>query len=161
MDYVILPALRATRLAWAQPTALRRMTVGMQIAAFAFLLTAMVQSAIDNAIETGGAKVNVVWQLPQIVVITGAEILVSATGLEFAFSAAPPSMRGSVMAMFFLTTAIGDAIAGVLYVSLENVLDSFQLAVLLTALMCAAGLAFAALAWSYKPRRSEVTKSLA
>ena len=33
------------------------------------------------------------WQLPQIVLISFAEILVSVTGLELAYSQAPPDLR--------------------------------------------------------------------
>lgn len=158
MDRCVLPALRATRLPWAQPTALRRMTVGMQVAALSFVLTALVQRAIDAAPE--GSRVNVAWQLPQIVVITAAEILVSATGLEFAYSAAPPTMRGTIMALYFLTTAVGDAVAGVLYSALSEVLSPLQLAVLLAALMAVSGAAFAALAARYTPRpRDEAPKA--
>ena len=33
------------------------------------------------------------WQLPQLVLISFAEILVSVTGLELAYSQAPPDLR--------------------------------------------------------------------
>ena len=33
------------------------------------------------------------WQLPQLLLISFAEVLVSVTGLEFAYSQAPPDFR--------------------------------------------------------------------
>lgn len=38
-------------------------------------------------------SVNVLWQLPQYLVITMGEILFSVTGLEFSYSQASPSMK--------------------------------------------------------------------
>uniref|UniRef100_A0AC35U792 Peptide transporter n=1 Tax=Rhabditophanes sp. KR3021 TaxID=114890 RepID=A0AC35U792_9BILA len=54
--------------------------------------------------------VSIVWQVPQIVIITAAEICFSVTGLEFAYSQAAPSMKAVVQALWLLTTAIGDSI---------------------------------------------------
>lgn len=148
MDKVILPALTATRRPWLQPTPLRRMTVGMQLAAASFVLTALVQARLDASPE---GTVPVLLQAPQFVVMATAEMLVSATGLEFAYSQAPPSMRGSIMALFFLMTFVGDSLNGALYGTLTAVLSPLQMLLLLAALMSASGLVFAGLAWRYRP----------
>ncbi|GMT35284.1 hypothetical protein PFISCL1PPCAC_26581, partial [Pristionchus fissidentatus] len=55
-------------------------------------------------------QVNILWQVPQIVVLTAAEILFSITGYEFAYSQCAPSMKSIVQALWLLTTAIGDSI---------------------------------------------------
>ncbi|CAI4228313.1 unnamed protein product [Auanema sp. JU1783] len=55
-------------------------------------------------------SVNILWQVPQIVTITAAEILFSITGYEFAYSQSAPSMKALVQALWLLTTAIGDSI---------------------------------------------------
>lgn len=55
-------------------------------------------------------KVNILWQVPQIVIITAGEILFSITGYEFAYSQSAPSMKSLVQALWLLTTAIGDSI---------------------------------------------------
>lgn len=60
------------------------------------------------------------------------------------------------MACFFLTTAVGDMLAGVLYSSLQAVLTPMQIALLLAGLMAVAGAAFAGLAVLYKPRARDV-----
>lgn len=69
--------------------------------------------------DTDSYRVDLWWQIPQIVIITVAEILVSVTGLEFAFAKAPASMKSVVMAAFLLTGCIGDLSAGLLYASLS------------------------------------------
>ncbi|KAI6243018.1 Peptide transporter family 1 [Aphelenchoides fujianensis] len=52
--------------------------------------------------------VSIAWQVPQIVVITAAEILFSITGFEFAYTQAPPSMKSVVGALWLLSIGIGD-----------------------------------------------------
>ncbi|KAI1732158.1 POT family domain-containing protein [Ditylenchus destructor] len=47
------------------------------------------------------------WQIPQIAIITSAEILFSITGYEFAYSQAAPSMKSLVQAFWLLTTSAG------------------------------------------------------
>uniref|UniRef100_A0A183C7D8 Peptide transporter family 1-like n=1 Tax=Globodera pallida TaxID=36090 RepID=A0A183C7D8_GLOPA len=55
-------------------------------------------------------SLSILWQIPQIMVITAAEILFSVTGYEFAYSQAAPSMKSLVQALWLMTTAIGDII---------------------------------------------------
>ncbi|KAI1697354.1 POT family domain-containing protein [Ditylenchus destructor] len=50
------------------------------------------------------------WQIPQIAIITSAEILFAITGYEFAYSQAAPSMKSLVQGIWLLSTAGGDAI---------------------------------------------------
>lgn len=37
--------------------------------------------------------INIMWQVPQFIIITVSEVLVSVTGLEFAYTQAPPAMK--------------------------------------------------------------------
>jgi solute carrier family 15 oligopeptide transporter 1 len=80
--------------------------------------------------------VSILWQVPQIVVLTAAEILFSITGLEFAYSQvfllvtsqiliflfkAAPSMKSLVQALWLLTTALGNVLIVVItLVRFEN-----------------------------------------
>lgn len=73
----------------------------MQIAAVAFAVSAIVESKIGSA---PAGTVSYLWQIPQIFIITTAEILVSATGLEFAYSQAPASFKGSILALYYLSS---------------------------------------------------------
>ncbi|XP_032597166.1 peptide transporter family 1 isoform X2 [Drosophila grimshawi] len=53
-------------------------------------------------------SVSVLWQLPQIVVMTAAEIMFSVTGLEFSFTEAPENMKSVLQACWLLSVAIGN-----------------------------------------------------
>ncbi|KAI6195904.1 hypothetical protein M3Y94_01044100 [Aphelenchoides besseyi] len=51
---------------------------------------------------------SILWQLPQIAIITAAEILISITGNEFSYTQAPPSLKSVASSLFLLTVATGD-----------------------------------------------------
>jgi dipeptide/tripeptide permease len=48
--------------------------------------------------QAGATTLNMLWHIPQIMAITAGEILFSITGLEFAYSQAPDSMKSIVQA---------------------------------------------------------------
>ena len=58
----------------------------------------------------GPNHVNVGWQIPAYILISLSEIFASITGLEYAYSKAPSSMKSTIMAMFLFTNAFGAAI---------------------------------------------------
>ncbi len=95
-------------------TPIRRMTWGMFISAFSFLLIGLIQIWMDGS----GNKVNVMWQFFPYLVITMAEVMISITGLEFAYTQAPRSMKSSIMSVFLLTVFFGNLITA--YVSEIN-----------------------------------------
>lgn len=94
---------------------LRRMKWGMMLSAGAFFLSGIVETAIQHNDKNDLPKVNVFWQLPQITVLSIAEILLSVTGLEFAYSMSPNRLKAFVTALFLSTTAIGDSFSGILF----------------------------------------------
>jgi proton-dependent oligopeptide transporter, POT family len=98
-NLVVYPWLR--RRGW-QPTALRRMTAGIALAGVAWIIVGIMQLAID-----AGTAVPIGWQLVPYVFLTLGEVLVSATGLEFAYSQAPAAMKGALMSFFNLTITVG------------------------------------------------------
>ena len=63
-----------------------------------------------------GQAVSIVWQMLPYVALTLGEVLVSATGLEFAYSQAPLSMKGTITSFWNLSVTIGN-----LWVLLSNV----------------------------------------
>lgn len=89
------------RLGW-RPTALRRMSVGMVLAAAAFVLSGVLQSKLDN-----GQSLNIAWQLVPYIVLEAGEVMVSATALEFAFDQAPKQLKSVIMSFWLMTTAAG------------------------------------------------------
>jgi POT family proton-dependent oligopeptide transporter len=84
-------------------TPLRRMTWGMFMTGFSFVLAALIQHQLD-----AGNQLNVMYQFFQYLVITIAEVMVSITGLEFAYTQAPKSMKSSIMSMWLLTVFFGN-----------------------------------------------------
>jgi len=82
---------------------LRRMSCGMFLAAGSYLVVAALQRQIE-----GGAQLSVLWQTVPYLILTAAEVLVSTTGLEFAFREAAPEMKSIVMSFWLLTIAFGD-----------------------------------------------------
>lgn len=57
--------------------------------------------------ETLG-RVSVLWEVVPYVIITMAELCISVVGLELAFTAAPPTMKSFVTAVWWLTVFAGD-----------------------------------------------------
>jgi POT family proton-dependent oligopeptide transporter len=90
-------------------TPLRRMGFGMGLAALSFVATAIVQSWID-----AGQTPSVLWQLPQYVILTLSEVLVSSTGLEFSYSQSPRRMKSTVLGLWNLQVALGNVVAAMM-----------------------------------------------
>ncbi|XP_031550604.1 solute carrier family 15 member 1-like [Actinia tenebrosa] len=55
-------------------------------------------------------SISMLWQVPQYLTLTSGEVLFSITGLEFAYSQSPLSMKSCIMAGWLLTVSIGNAI---------------------------------------------------
>ncbi len=99
-NLVLYPMLR--RLGY-EPSALRRMGFGIAFSGLAWIAAGAIQLAID-----GGDPVSITWQILPYMLLTFGEVLVSATGLEFAYSQAPISMKGVIMAFWYLSVTVGN-----------------------------------------------------
>lgn len=55
-------------------------------------------------------SMHILWLIPQYVLITMGEVMFSVTGLEFAFTQAPTSMKSILQAAWQLTVAVGSLI---------------------------------------------------
>jgi POT family proton-dependent oligopeptide transporter len=88
------------------PHPLRRMTLGMFMAALAYVAVALIQHALDGVAGTSD-KVHIVWQLVPYFIITLSEVMVSVTGLEFAYSQAPKRMKSVIMGFWLLNVTVG------------------------------------------------------
>ena len=82
---------------------LRRMSYGMFLASGSYLIVA----ALQNKIEAG-VQLSVMWQTVPYVILTAAEVLISATGLEFAFREASAELKSTIMSFWLLTVTVGD-----------------------------------------------------
>src|SRR5437016_13260309 len=90
-------------------TPLRRMPIGMALGATSFVIAGLL-----NIPVSAGQKIPVTWQVLPYVVLTIGEILVSVTGLEFAYTQAPLTMMSVIQSFWYLTT-----VAVILYVALD------------------------------------------
>lgn len=95
-------------------TPIRRMTWGMFVGAASFFMIGALQLWMDGS----PVKINVMWQFFPYLVITMAEVMISITGLEFAYTQAPRAMKSSVMSIWLLTVFFGNLITA--YVSKVN-----------------------------------------
>jgi POT family proton-dependent oligopeptide transporter len=99
-NFAVYPLLRS--LGW-EPTPLRKMLVGIVFAGLAWVAAGILQLVID-----GGGQLSIMWQIAPYVLLTLGEVLVSATGLEFAYSQAPLAMKGVIMSFWYLATTVGN-----------------------------------------------------
>ncbi|KAL1384793.1 peptide transporter-like protein PTR2 [Phyllosticta capitalensis] len=121
MDRYVYPFLRRRGFAM-KPMA--RITFGFIFASLAMVYAAFLQSIIygrppcfttpsrcaagrrpNGSYEAN--RVHVLVQTPAYLLLGVSEILASVTGLEWAFTQAPASMKSFIMSLFLLTTALG------------------------------------------------------
>ena len=124
-------------------TPLRKMSAGMIIAAFSFVMVAVIQFLLDS-----GVRVNVAWQFFPFLTITLAEVLVSITGLEFAYTQSPRSMKSSIMSLWLLTVFFGNMITA--YIAQVNKFEGGNFFMFFATLMFLVGLFFVWMAKNYK-----------
>ena len=67
-----------------------------------------------------GDVFTITWQVLPYVLLTFGEVLVATTGLEFAYSQAPLSMKGAIMAFWNLSVTIGNLWVLVANASVQN-----------------------------------------
>lgn len=124
-------------------TPLRRMGWGMALAAFSFAQVGFIQQILD-----GGEKLNVMWQFFPYLTLTSAEIMVSITGLEFAYTQAPRIMKSTIMSMWMLTVFFGNILTA--YIARVNVFHGSSYFYFFAGLMLAVSLLFGIVAMTYK-----------
>ena len=84
-------------------TPLRKIGIGLFLVAASFLVVSWIESRIQ-----GGHSVSAWWQILAYVVLSASEVLVSITALEFSYKQAPLRMKSFVMALFLLSTSVGN-----------------------------------------------------
>ncbi|HEY5368932.1 MAG TPA: POT family MFS transporter [Hanamia sp.] len=99
-SYVIYPGVEKMGI---KVTPMRKIGTGFILLAGSFLIIAFIQTQIDQ-----GLKPNIVWQIFAYILLTASEILVSITGLEYAYTQAPKSMKSTIMAFWLMTVFVGD-----------------------------------------------------
>ncbi|XP_014666271.1 PREDICTED: solute carrier family 15 member 1-like isoform X2 [Priapulus caudatus] len=93
-------------------------------------------------------NMSILWQIPQFVVMTTGEVIFSVTGLEFAYSQAPPSMKALMQAGWLLTVAVGNLIV-MIVAEVAFMPDQFSEFLLFAGLMLGVDIIFAIMAVFY------------
>ncbi|MDR2512665.1 MAG: POT family MFS transporter [Puniceicoccales bacterium] len=86
-------------------TLLRRMGVGMFLMVLPFIVVGFFQLHIE---QNGPGTLSLLWQIFPYFLLTASEVLVSATGLQFAFTQAPKTMKSTVTGLWLFTSALGN-----------------------------------------------------
>jgi POT family proton-dependent oligopeptide transporter len=89
-------------------TPLRKIGMGMFLVAASFVLVAWIEQRIQSGIVT-----SVWWQILAYAILTAAEVLVSITALEFSYKQAPLKLKSFIMALFLLSSSIGNLFTAV------------------------------------------------
>ena len=86
---------------WGAP--LKRMGLGILMAGIAYAAVASLQYVIDS-----GLRLSILWQCIPYFQLTLSEILVSTTGLEYAYTAAGKNLKSIVSSFWLLTSTLGN-----------------------------------------------------
>ncbi|MFK7900473.1 MAG: POT family MFS transporter [Cyclobacteriaceae bacterium] len=86
-------------------TPIKKITIGMFIAGFSFLILVFIQSKIEQ-----GMEVTIYWQFLSYLILTVAEVMVSVTALEFSYTQAPLVMKSLIMGLYLLSVSLGNVI---------------------------------------------------
>ncbi|KAK7533945.1 putative MFS peptide transporter Ptr2 [Phyllosticta citribraziliensis] len=123
LDRLVYPLMRKMHIRFPP---INRITLGFWVGSLAMAYAAIVQHLIyssgpcykdplcpaseDSSGTAQGNHIHIAVQTPAYMLIGISEIFASVTGLEYAYTKAPPSMKSFVQSMYLLTNAFGSAI---------------------------------------------------
>ena len=94
---------RFEKLTGIRVSPLRRMGAGLVLGALAYVVVGLLQTRVDR-----GVRLCVLWQTLPYFMLTTGEVLLSTTGLEFAFTQAAAELKSTIMSFWLLTVAFGN-----------------------------------------------------
>ena len=103
-----------------EPSAPRKIGIGMVIAACGFLILAVGSMGLPTPkeVETAGINPDILvspnWLISTYLVLTFAELLLSPMGISFVSKVAPPKYKGMMMGGWFVATAIGNYLVAII-----------------------------------------------
>ena len=101
---------------------LKKIAIGLFLTTIAFAIPTWLQMQIDQ-----GLVPHISWQILAYVLLTAAEVMVSITCLEFSYRQAPKSMKSLIMALFFMSIAIGNLFTSFVNFFIVNIDGSSRL----------------------------------
>ncbi len=96
-------------------TPLRKIGLGLIVTGVSFLVSAWIERQI-----AAGLKPSIGWQLPAYALLSAGEVMVSITGLEFAYTQAPTHMKAMVQAIYLLAVSAGNLFTALVHVFIAN-----------------------------------------
>ena len=100
-----------------EPSAPRKIGMGMLIAALGFLILTVGSLGLASPKELGGTVspqlISPDWLISTYLVLTFAELLLSPMGISFVSKVAPPKYKGMMMGCWFAATAIGNYLVSI------------------------------------------------
>ncbi|MES2005161.1 MAG: MFS transporter [Bacteroidota bacterium] len=112
MTYGVFPLLEKMGL---KVTPLRKIGAGLLLTAITFVIIALLQESIDK-----GGHPSVWWQILAYLILAVAEILVSMTCLEYAYTHSPKSMKSTMSALYLLGISLGNVFTSLVNKSIAN-----------------------------------------
>ena len=84
-------------------TAARKILVGFFFTALSFAVAAYAQGRID-----AGESPSIWWQIAAYLILTSGEVMISITGLEYAYSKSLPRLKSMMMGVFLFSVFLGN-----------------------------------------------------
>ncbi len=153
-SFVLYPAVER----FVRITPLGKIAVGLFITAVSFFICALIESWIS-----AGQTPSIAWQWLAYVIITGAEVLVSVTGLEFSYTQAPRAMKSMIMSLYLMSVSLGNQVTAIVNRVISNAdgtssLEGASYFLFFAGLMLAAAILFVPVALKF-PVRSYIQES--
>ena len=153
-SYVVYPTVAKV----IEPTPMRKIATGLFMAGFAFMISAWIETRIG-----AGQSPHIIWQVVAYIILTMAEVLVSITCLEFAYTQSPPKMKSLVMSLFLASVALGNALVFGINAAIAAfsppadsgkpmLLDGAAYYWLFTGMMLGTAVLFLFVVWLYQPK---------
>ena len=111
-NYGIYPLTEKTGI---KLTPLKKIGAGLFITGLSFVIIALLQRNVD-----AGNHPSVWWQIFAYFLLSAGEVLVSITGLEYAYTQSPPSMKSTMTAIWYLTYSVGTFFTTLINVNISN-----------------------------------------
>jgi len=111
-NYVIYPWFDKIGL---KTTPLRRLGTGLVLTALSFIVIGFTHNSIEH-----GSAPSIWWQVLAFMILSAAEVLVSITGLEYAYTHSPKSMKSTMTGIWFLVVSFGNLITALVNGLIED-----------------------------------------